>query len=386
MRKDVLLTTTCLKFLPHALLLTFVLCRYITYFWAVLCSSPGPVGSLPKPRTVQIRRVSISGLPAGTADSCVLLVEARPSGSLAPRGSRVCLRAAPRASGGGASGLCLVPCAHAPVVQEEDSCSISSDALGDTLTFKMPAASLGLSTLPHSSSSSAGHTAPTGHGGPGRAPHAAAADCAAVQGMASNMQTAHAVSGAGAAADVSTAGAPGCCMLCGAASSSCCACTPAAGDLPGSVPSHESHGPLPGGTCCQPHAAGNTCQGLCDGRQYPAAGPYCMNQGPGAKGSVGLCDSIPCSCAGHVSRGGDGGLQGVYGGSQGACVSRPSGCSAHSSGGSACADPVLLADAWELTVEDGCCVVEGDVRLMVCACAAVVHWLQSTGFSIVSCV
>lgn len=79
-------------------------CRYVGYFWVVLCSGPGPVGVLPKPRAVQLRQVVIRGLAHGTADSCVLLVEARPSGSLAPRASRVCARVAPRAVSGGVAG------------------------------------------------------------------------------------------------------------------------------------------------------------------------------------------------------------------------------------------------------------------------------------------
>jgi hypothetical protein len=79
-------------------------CRYVGYFWAVLCSGPGPVGLLPRPRSLQLRQVTISGLPPGTADSCVLLVEARPSGSLAPSASRVCARSAPRAPSGSLTG------------------------------------------------------------------------------------------------------------------------------------------------------------------------------------------------------------------------------------------------------------------------------------------
>lgn len=79
-------------------------CRYVGYFWAVLCSGPGPAGLLPEPRSVQLRQVTISGLPPGTADSCVLLVEARPSGSLAPHASRVCARSAPRALSGSLTG------------------------------------------------------------------------------------------------------------------------------------------------------------------------------------------------------------------------------------------------------------------------------------------
>jgi hypothetical protein len=393
-----------------------VLRRYIFYFWAVLCSSPGPVGLLPKPRTVQVRQVTIRGLPAGTADSCMLLVEARPSGSLAPRGSRVCLRVAPRALGGGASGegicvgpldtsltdvsvlhmrvdlqqyfvwqrsrtgrllaqrislslqhmplgwlestvagisktwaivstcllwsrvsgagLCMVPCAHAPLVQG-DSCSISTDALGDTLTFKIPAASLGLCLLPHNSSSTAAHAAHSAHAahatGPGcldTSPKATVVDSRAVHALASHMRPEHephAAPCAGTAADVSTAGAPGCCMLCGAASSRCCACTPAAGDLPGSVPSHESAEVLPGAT---PHIqqASNTSPGLCEG-----------SQGMG----TGFCGVIDATASAWC---------------------------AHHGSGSACAEPVWPADPWEATVDEGCCVVEGDVRLMVRLC------------------
>jgi hypothetical protein len=79
-------------------------CRYVGYFWAVLCSGPSPEGVLPPPRTVQLRQVTISGLPSGTADSCELLVEARPSGSLAPRAAIVCRRSAPRATSGTGAG------------------------------------------------------------------------------------------------------------------------------------------------------------------------------------------------------------------------------------------------------------------------------------------
>lgn len=81
-----------------------VCARYVGYFWAVLCSSPGPVGALPTPVSVQLRQVTVSGLPPGTADSCVLVVEARPSGSLAPRASRVCARSAPGALSGSLTG------------------------------------------------------------------------------------------------------------------------------------------------------------------------------------------------------------------------------------------------------------------------------------------
>jgi hypothetical protein len=210
--------------------------------------------------------VTISGLPPATADSCELLVEARPSGSLAPRATTVCRRAAPRAaSGSGAgkrseslwthgpyviscvvgclltsapfscagmpqllhvpmsnipsfmsccvlhAGLCMVPCAHAPLVQD-DSCCVSTNPLGDTLTFRMPAASMGLSSL-----STQQQTILAGRTG-------------AVPGP---VQQHGSVSTAG---DASSAGPGGGCTTCGTSAAASCACAASSGALPGAVP------------------------------------------------------------------------------------------------------------------------------------------------------
>lgn len=70
------------------------LCRYVGYFWSVLSGGPKPLGSLPRPRTLQLRELLITGLPAGIAEQCVVVVEARPSGSTAASASRVFFSAA----------------------------------------------------------------------------------------------------------------------------------------------------------------------------------------------------------------------------------------------------------------------------------------------------
>lgn len=115
----------------------------------------------------------------------------------------------------------MVPCAHAPQVQDDSSCSISTGPLGDTLTFRMPAASMGLSTLQQNSRPAALSTAAGSAGCTG--PNAVQEPCAAVRQ-------------ASAGADMSTAGLPhGWCSCCGAPAGSCCACAPSFEQLPGAV-------------------------------------------------------------------------------------------------------------------------------------------------------
>lgn len=286
-------------------------CRYVGYFWVVLCSGPGPVGVLPKPRAVQLRQVVIRGLAHGTADSCVLLVEARPSGSLAPRASRVCARVAPRAVSGGVAGelaagwqgpsttdqlslewvvclvavnmhhlrrwvvqgvkavkavnagacsalimlstlvfvvlvagLCMVPCAHAPLA-DDDTCTISSDPSGDTITFRMPAASQGLSLMQQHNSS--GNNSGIG---PGAAPAVTA------------------VAGPSPITDTQMSSVHGCCLLCGGSSSNACACSAAAYALPGAVPEAAQLPAEASGTpaaAARPLRAAPTADALADG-------------------------------------------------------------------------------------------------------------------------
>jgi hypothetical protein len=81
-----------------------MICRYVGYFWQVLSAGPKPLGSLPKPRTLQLRQISISGLPQGSAEQCSVVVEVRPSGSCAASGSRVFVSRAVRPSAPGVPG------------------------------------------------------------------------------------------------------------------------------------------------------------------------------------------------------------------------------------------------------------------------------------------
>jgi hypothetical protein len=55
--------------------------RYVGYFWRLLTESNMPGGSLPAPKPLQLRTLRLSGLPAGAASGCSLLVECRPSGA-----------------------------------------------------------------------------------------------------------------------------------------------------------------------------------------------------------------------------------------------------------------------------------------------------------------
>lgn len=113
----------------------------------------------------------------------------------------------------------MVPCAHVPLVQEDSCCSISSSPHGDTLTFRMPAASMGLSPLPLHSSSIATRTAPA----------------------AAGSQVAEAAPHCGPAggADSSTVGRHGCCLCCGAPAANSCACSTQPDALPGAVPAGQ---------------------------------------------------------------------------------------------------------------------------------------------------
>ncbi|WIA19851.1 hypothetical protein OEZ85_005754 [Tetradesmus obliquus] len=118
--------------------------RYVSYFWRVLSSGPKPLGRLPQPRSLQLRQIHISGLPPGSAEQCSVVVEVRPSGSSAAGGSRVFASRALRPAASSVPGVCLVPCAAPPQVQD-GGCSVAASPAGDSLTLTLPAASLGLS-------------------------------------------------------------------------------------------------------------------------------------------------------------------------------------------------------------------------------------------------
>lgn len=156
---------------------------------------------------------------------------------------------------------------------QDNSCSISTGPLGDTLTFKMPAASMGLSPLPLSRSNSAARAA-AGNG----------------------LCLADAEGGAATAAvpDSFTAGLHGCCVCCGAASASSCTCASGCEGLPGAVP------------------------------VTPDAGLTASHTAAGAAAQPGCAEA------------------------------------AHNGSGTAVAD-----EHWEASEQTGCCVVEGDVRLVV---------------------
>jgi hypothetical protein len=108
----------CIRFAPfscrhqvafHILLTTLLCpaypaCRYVGYFWHVLSAGPKPLGSLPKPQTLQLRQISITGLPPGAAEQCVVVLEARPSGSCAASGSKVFVSPALKPSAAGMPG------------------------------------------------------------------------------------------------------------------------------------------------------------------------------------------------------------------------------------------------------------------------------------------
>ncbi|WIA40134.1 hypothetical protein OEZ86_013535 [Tetradesmus obliquus] len=92
--------------------------RYVGYCWRVLSSGPKPLGRLPQPRSLQLRQIHISGLPPGSAEQCSVVVEVRPSGSSAAGGSRVFASRALRPAAASVPGVCLVPCAAPPQVQD----------------------------------------------------------------------------------------------------------------------------------------------------------------------------------------------------------------------------------------------------------------------------
>lgn len=122
------------------------------------------------------------------------------------------------------AGLCIVPCTHAPQVQDDSSCSISTGPEGDTLTFSMPAASMGLSTLQQNGRTAVLSTE-AGNAGPGAVQDACAAD-----------------EDVPAGAKVSTAGLPhGWCSCCRATPGSCRVCAPSFEPLPGALP-HSAAG------------------------------------------------------------------------------------------------------------------------------------------------
>lgn len=100
--------------------------RYVGYFWSVLSNGPKPVGALLKPRTVQIRQVQITGLPPGAADECVVVVEARQSGSAAASATRVFASPVQKASNSSmqckSSACMLVGAIHTIAVMDWLSC------------------------------------------------------------------------------------------------------------------------------------------------------------------------------------------------------------------------------------------------------------------------
>lgn len=108
------------------------------------------------------------------------------------------------------AGFCMVPCAHAPLVQD-DSCCVSTGPHGDTLTFRMPAASMGLSSLSTQQQDS--------FAGTGVMP-----DPAQQHGVVTSAE------------DASAAAAGGGCTSCGASAAAPCVCFASSGALPGAVP------------------------------------------------------------------------------------------------------------------------------------------------------
>lgn len=163
-----------------------------------------------------------------------------------------------------AAGLCMAPCMQPWV--EDDSCSISTTPAGDTLTFKMPAASMGLSTMQQQQHSIVPVEAAGAAGAPGVA--AGAPDGACGAGMFS------------------------CCSCCQASASSGCICSVGAEGLPGGVPS--------------------TAQPSSQAADAVAFGPG------GAAAAAHAASSVPS-----------------------------------------------VDESWEVPEQAGCCVVEGDVRLVV---------------------
>ncbi len=103
--------------------------RYVRYFWDVLRRG----GQLPSRRAIRLRRISFSGLPPGTADSCTLAVSYRPQGSPPCLPPSIFYFHGPAKQGAG----CLSPCVGA--VRGGDGPRVEAGPAGDWLQVVLPA-------------------------------------------------------------------------------------------------------------------------------------------------------------------------------------------------------------------------------------------------------
>eukprot|EP00879_Flechtneria_rotunda_P002000 GHRR01002177.1.p1 GENE.GHRR01002177.1~~GHRR01002177.1.p1 ORF type:complete len:1461 (+),score=576.75 GHRR01002177.1:827-5209(+) len=120
--------------------------RYVAYFWRVLSLGKAPCGILPAPQTLQLRELIVSGLPAGGAASCTVVIEARPSGSNRASPNSVLMCQGPRAVHNGIAGLCFAPCVSEPGVFE-GRMQVAASLGGHSISIRLPAANMGLGPL-----------------------------------------------------------------------------------------------------------------------------------------------------------------------------------------------------------------------------------------------